>query len=690
MTIEGVLRASRAAASRLTLYGNLVVRREGVLDYGRPNDRVLVPASIRWFLNESLYVGGVGMEVLDTDVGLWATDQAQVWIHGQYRDTWSPLVETASAGTATIRVNADYARGWQVGDLLLLTQTNSRDTEALRRQDERRRIAAVLGPGVFTLDQPLQFTHHVMTVPWTDAWGDRWTEVLAGKVANLTSNIRFEAGDPNHRPHILFMHHAKHYVEDLEIWSFSPAPKFTGVIETRGGSVNAPMGRYAWHNHIQDGGSRGSYLRRARIYDGIGDGIHLHESWGIEITDLVVYNQARFAMRDPRYGLFKADAPIMFEKSLISRYRLPNGLDDEQGHACDDCWMDRPLVANWGLEDAYFSHGLWTTGARNAAVVGAVMCGGSGSSQSSGIHWIAGGGSGGTEQVYVLRAEANSIRSMGFHSWQNNTPRQPIVDLLAWHNDIGLGWGAYGTNYWAFQVRAIGNNVQLSHVAAGWGITGFLADGLRRPGAIGIQIGAYGATTTTDAVYEDGVVRNVAENLRHERSGDAGRVSLVQFARVTWDSLRRIWFGGWSPPPPGSYVRVRQQQGLPRPANFTLYRLDDPNAPPGAVVDTEYNARRVDNDAAGTRPQTPRVRLTAPTEDSVETGMITLVAETTGTSVRFYQANRLLATVPVVGGRATFSFDMSQHPYRRAYFWAHATGANGAVNASRIVRVRKF
>ncbi len=676
ITVLGTLRASRAAASRLTLYGNLVV--QGVLDYGRPNDRVLVAATIRWFLNEALYVGGHTMTPLATDVGLWGIENAQIWIHGTYRDSWSPLVQTASAGATEIVVSPAYSQGWQVGDLLAMSAT--RPTYGLR--EERRRISAVLGNGRFRLDSALQRAHEVTTTTWGDTWGDNWTEVMAAKVANLTSNIVFEAGDPNNRPHVMLMNSTKSYVEDLAIVNFSPAPKFVGYDQRT--DLVLPFVRYAWHYHQQDDGSRGSYLRRVRIYDGIGNGVSLHESWGVEMTDLVVVNQARTFVRVTG-GQQRAAAPIFLERSVAIRYRTPQGYDDPQGHACDDGWVDRALVmGSGGIDERSWGHGIWLMASVNCNIVGYTAAGGN---LSSGMFWAEGAGQ--REIVHTYRSESFG-NGYGFFSWHNrsfeNSSLERIVDLLAWRNYTGLAWGAYVTSYWGHQVRSLGNEVQLTHWAMGWNLTGFLADGLGVPNSIGIQVGRYATASTVDTVYEDGVVRNIADNLRHEQSPDVGRTSWIQLVRVAWHSARRVLFDGSGVPPVGSRIRFRDQSGLSRPANFTLFHRDDSTG----AMDTEYNARRVDNDTSGTRPATPRVRLTAPADETIATGSITLTAESNGASVRFYQANRVLATVQVSSGRATHTFNMAQHPYRRAYFWALATGQNGATNASRVIRVNKF
>lgn len=669
VTVRGTLLASRTAPSRLSLFGNLIVADQGVLDYGTPGDRVLVPATIRWSLNEALYVGGHAMAPLPSDVGLWAIDQSQVWAHGRSRDAWAPLTETASAGAATIRVDPSYSSRWQVGDSLAFTPTNPRDSGGGQgqQQHERRRITAIFAPGHFQLDAPLQFTHIVNTVTWTDAWGDVWTETLAGKVGNLSSNLRLEAADPNNRPHVLFLDQAKFFVEDLEVANFSPTPTV------------GPMARYAWHAHMQDAGSRGSYLRRVSFHDGVGDAIHIHESWGIEMEDVVVYNHARI-----RTSTGRAVAPIMLERTEPHRYATL------QRHAADGCWIDRPLVIGWGVpNDAFFMHGIWTTGSVDCAIVGAVAAGGSASLRSSGIHWDEGGAADG-EVAHVYKVETFSNWRLGLHAWQNQTPRERVVDVLTWRNGDGVGWGAYGTTYWAFQVRAIENMVQLAHWAAGWGITGFLADGRNRPGSVGIEVRRYGQSSSQDSAYEDGVVRNVAVNARHEpRADPSNNVAWIQFARVRWQPGVGVTFTSGPHIPVLSHMRFRQQQGLDRAVNFTLWRLDDPSAPAGAIIDTAFNAKRLDNDTIATRPQPPRVRLVSPADDVIDADTVTLIAESNAAEVVFWQANHVLARVPVVNGRATFTFDMRQHPHRRAYFWAGAA-SNGAASTSRVIRVRKF
>lgn len=698
VTVEGTLRASRSVPSGLTLYGNLVIRQQGVLDYGRSNDRVPVPAVIRWALDESRYAGGHTMMPIATDVGLWATGDAQVYVHGSYRDAWSPLLATAPAGSSEIRVDSRWASGWRVGDEVVVGPTNLPIGEVLKgpsspmnetgwypkevREDERRRIVAVLASGHFQLDAPLRYRHEVVDVSWTDAWGDTWTERLAGKVANLTSNIVFQAADPNHRPHIMFMDRAKYYVEDLAVANFGPIAKVF------------PMGRYAWHNHMQGDGSRGSYIRRARFYGGPGRAFVIHESAGVQAEDLVIYDHAR-DWRRPRGGAEVAiEDPLYLEQTTeVPITRGPNGEIIQQLYAANDCWIDRPLVMRYG-HLGLISGGIWMAGAANCAILGAVVSGGLGwpGGRTAGFLWPEGQAARG-EVPYVFRSESHSNVANGLVSWQNHVEQVPVqrtVDVLTWRNGgAGVAWGAYGTKFPFHQVRALGNKVaQLAEWAANARWIGFLADGMG-VGEAGVEIRKYVAPDLVG--YVAGVIRNVTTaNVRHSNDERAGP-SHPQLAHVTFDSTRGIRFNvNGENPPPGSTMAFRNQRGLPRPANFTLYHRDDPNRPAAAVWDAEYNAWRLDNDTTGTLPFPPRVRWSRPDDDSIATGTITLDVQTNASEVEFYQANRRLGRVPVVGGYATINFSMAGHPYRRAYFWALAIGRDGSVNASRVLRVNKF
>jgi hypothetical protein len=684
--VEGVLRASRTESSVLTLRGNLIVRGQGWLDYGTSTAPIPwnVTARIKWILDESRYVGGHAMEPVATDVGLWVTDDGRVTTKGPTRGAWTTLAATARRNSFEINVDPQFVTQWRVGDEVLIAPTNVVVKGNTQVEDEVRVITQDLGGGRFQLDRALSYEHVVQSVTWTDASGDGWTERMAPAVANLTRNIVFEAADLNHRPHTIFLARSTVQLEDVALIGFSPIPKDIGRYGRRNEPL--PFSRYALHFHMQRDGSRGSIVREAVIREGMGNGLHIHDSYGVVVEDLVIHNQARAT----QYGV-PGTFGIMLEEL---RDRDANRIPDT---GANDAWVDRSLVVRWGASNTYRTSGVWLGGGVGAYVVGAHAAGGRG---GTGIHWCEGCGNNRSANAKnpdrtprVLRAATYSTTD-GFFWWQNTTPAQDVLDLLAWNNRTGIDIGAYGTAYWVYWARAIGNaSAQFTQHADGTAVTNFLADGLGRGGA-GVVVQKYTSPSATDTRYERGVVRGVSNAVMFDACLVESRCkspkTLVQFNRIEFGAnpaMRYVWHVDSS-----TALKVRSQSGLSRPADFTLYRRDRTDVK--SVYDDAYVARRVDGDASGAFPAAPRVKMVSPSgcvaDDAVETRSITLCAETDARAVEFYLAGALVARVDASGGMARAGFDMTKFPHRRAYFYAKALGENGRHNYSRVVRVRKF
>jgi hypothetical protein len=77
-------------------------------------------------------------------------------------------------------------------------------------------------------------------------------------------------------------------------------------------------------------------------------------------------------------------------------------------------------------------------------------------------------------------------------------------------------------------------------------------------------------------------------------------------------------------------------------------------------------------------------------DETVASGSVTVCVETDAESVEFYVGDRLIARVENVRGSAQASFDMRSWPHRRGYFYAKGIDANGQVNYTRVLRVRRF
>lgn len=695
MTVQGVLRASRTAASTLTLNGNLVVSGQGWLDYGTAASPLpqSVMARVRFFLNESQYLGGMSTGPIPTDVGVWAVGQGRISTAGPDRGAWTLLSQTATAGSSQIVVDTRNVTRWYVGDEVMVGPSTVVQSGSSPYEDEVRRITADLGGGRFQLDRALTYTHTVQSVNWSDPTGDVWTETLAPPVANLTRNISFEAADVNHRPHFIIMNQAQSQLSDLAIVAFSPIPRNIGSFGDPRRPVPIPFGRYALHWHMQRDGSRGSFARQVVVRDGMGDGVHIHDSFGVAIEDLVVYNQARVFVN----GVPGTKAIMLEELRDSSGTRVPDS-------GARDLWLDRPLVGRYGagLGDTSRPTGVYLGAGVNAYVVGAHTFLGRGG--GSGIFWCEGCNNGGSEDrdnpdrtPRVLRATAHSSVT-GFFWWQNDTPRHDIVDLFAWNNRVGVDMGAYETSYAVYHTRAVGNfTTGIQDHAINAQFVNFLVDGLNRGGA-GILVMPYQNASVADTRYEIGVVRGTpmgmifAPCLVNRQCGS--NTAVVQAHRVAFDAAAALRYD-WHPQI-GTMLRFRSVSGVPgSPANFTLYRPDRRDV--GGVYDANADAMRVNNDTRGTFASAPRVRMVSGAsfggcvaDETLATGSVTVCAETDAESVEFYVGNRLITRVDNVRGFAQATFDMRSWPHRRGYFYAKGIDANGQQGYTRVIRVRRY
>src|SRR6185369_9380073 len=97
-------------------------------------------------------------------------------LHGDRTNTWSKLANTAPAGSTSIQVLD--AKGWRVGDEIVLASTDFDP-----RQAERRTISAISGNSI-TLDKKLEFMHFGKITFDVDE---------RGEVGNITRNIKIQA-----------------------------------------------------------------------------------------------------------------------------------------------------------------------------------------------------------------------------------------------------------------------------------------------------------------------------------------------------------------------------------------------------------------------------------------------------------------------------------------------------------------
>src|SRR5512145_2940500 len=183
-------------------------------------------------------------------------------LHGDRTHTWSKLSATANPGATSIQVLD--ARGWKVGDEIVLASTDFDP-----RQAERRTIAAIRG-NTITLDRKLDYMHFGKITFGVDE---------RGEVGLLTRNIKIQASaDAAQAPffggHVMAMGASKMFVEGVEL--------------NRMGQ-NLTLARYPIHWHLA-GDAKGQYIRNAAIHDTYNRCVTVHGTHNLRVENNVTYN----------------------------------------------------------------------------------------------------------------------------------------------------------------------------------------------------------------------------------------------------------------------------------------------------------------------------------------------------------------------------------------------------------------
>ncbi|HET9193162.1 MAG TPA: G8 domain-containing protein [Vicinamibacterales bacterium] len=183
-------------------------------------------------------------------------------LHGSTTNTWSKLSATANAGATSIQVLD--ARGWKVGDEIVLASTDFDP-----RQAERRTITSIRG-NTITLDRKLDFMHFGKITFGVDE---------RGEVGLLTRNIKIQASaDAAQAPffggHIMAMGSSTMFVEGVEL--------------NRMGQ-NLTLARYPIHWHLV-GDAKGQYIKNAAIHDTYNRCVTVHGTNFLRVENNVTYN----------------------------------------------------------------------------------------------------------------------------------------------------------------------------------------------------------------------------------------------------------------------------------------------------------------------------------------------------------------------------------------------------------------
>ncbi len=230
-----VLKFDPAKDTTLEVSGNLVIA--GTLEM-KPNNGVT--HTLRFLgVDESSFIGG-GVEVLESDRGLWVTGAGKLDLQGEEKTGWN-------------RTGTDAT--WKSSDELKIAPYQMGDY-------------AVDGFDSFSLGS---------SVPKADP------SLPATEVINLTRSVNIE-GTSGGRSHVTIMSSVPQEVRYVAFRHMGPRQP------DGDGDTEGVMGRYPLHFHTTGDGSRGSVVEGNVVRDSGHRGIVVHLSNGVTVSDNVIYD----------------------------------------------------------------------------------------------------------------------------------------------------------------------------------------------------------------------------------------------------------------------------------------------------------------------------------------------------------------------------------------------------------------
>lgn len=350
-------------------------------------------------VDETQFVGE-GMEVLETDVGVWVMGRGILDIAGTPKRAWTRTIAGIPAGATKIELRNDPV-GWRVGDLLVLTPTISPSAPQHFMAYDYARVKSILGRTIF-LNQPTRFKHPKVRV--------KDDVELTPEILNLTRNVGIE-GTPHGRAHVFIHSSRPQRIYDAALRHLGPRQPdpegFTQLV----------IGRYALHFHDCADGSKGSVVSRVVVEECGSHSFVPHESNGVTFHDCISHN----TMEDAYWW---------------------DHLAQTKGTIYDGC------VASLVQFDPPF-RGFRLTGfflgatdgnvARNCVAVGI-----QGDVGASGFAWPE--DNDGVWEFEDCVAHNNAVH--GIFTWQNTPKLHVISNFVGYHNGgFGILHGAYTNGY---------------------------------------------------------------------------------------------------------------------------------------------------------------------------------------------------------------------------------------------------
>jgi hypothetical protein len=382
--------------------GNVVV--EGKLQM-RPSSASVIQTLQFINIDESRFVGG-GMDVLTTDVGLWAMGSGVLDLVGAAKTAFVRASGNIAAGTTSISLNGTPS-GWQVGDDVTIAPTESPTVGSAYTNGFDDRTISNISGSTLTLNTGTLRAHPQINNLWT------------AEVINLTRNVRIE-GTATGRTHIFIRTSVPQTIQNVQI-------RYIGPRKDRSGdsAKEFVLGRYGIHFHHCDNASVGSLVQGCVIRD---TGSHCyvpHSSNGITMKGNVAYNFMEIAFWWDVYDLTHG---ITWDSNIVAKGSFIH-------EALDIDSSDAPTFAVSG-----FLLGVGDDNACNNNVA----IGTTGDHRGGGAYFWQ---EGLIESVWIFKNNMAHNCNGGLITWQNNLKHHVIEDSVLYNNAMGIYHGAYTNSY---------------------------------------------------------------------------------------------------------------------------------------------------------------------------------------------------------------------------------------------------
>ena len=359
---------------------------------------------------------GEGMDVLDSDVGLWVMRHGELRLRGSKRRAWARASGSVPSGAREITLEDD-PEGWRVGDELVITPTRSPAGSSDRAFDYAK-VGSISGRTV-RLSSETHFDHPSVSVGGRE---------FGAEVLNLTRNVLIE-GTPGGRSHVFIHAHRPQSVR----WT---AIRHMGPRQPDGDFTEAVVGRYGLHFHLCEDGSRRSIVEGTVVRDCGGHAFVPHTSHGVSFVDCISHDTF-----DDAYWWDQAPDT-----------RTPGAPTDDVLYSRCVASLTRSDPEFRGFRLAGFNLGR----GKGSVALGCVAVGVQGNENAAGFIWPE--GSEGIWKFEECVAHNNSVN--GIFVWQNTSRRHVIDRFLAFHNGrAGVEHGAYLNNYVYRDLQLVANTL---------------------------------------------------------------------------------------------------------------------------------------------------------------------------------------------------------------------------------------